>query len=124
MKPSFSFLCLTCLIFLSLFVSSASAVVISFSDMGIEQNQKILIYAPYADYNETFIGEYNTTATVILDEDNHYVMVFKPDTWDTLNDPLNAIELFKASVPVGLSVALFVFAILGGFILLARAFRK
>lgn len=124
-KSSFLILSLALLLICSVLVMSASAeVIVTFSDLGIDQNQKILLYSPTAPGNETLIGEYNTSSTVVLSNGIPYIIAFKPSTWDTLNNPLEALELFKASVPVGLSVAIFLFAVTGGFALWIWIFRK
>jgi hypothetical protein len=95
-------LLLSFLLVLSL-VTSASAITITFSDLNLKKDVKILVY----DAQGNFIGEYNTTDTITLSDNTSYIFVFKPTEQVWFSNPLNAIELFKATMPTFLSYALF-----------------
>ena len=105
------------LIFLAL-ILPANAVTITFSDLNIQKGTKILVY----DYKGNFIGEYNTTDTITLN-DSSYVFVLKPLEQSWFSDPWQAIELLKVAAPVMLSYALFVGVIFGLVYILTRVFR-
>lgn len=81
--------------------------------MNFDQNQKIEVYNPLLPDNQSFIGEYNLTDTVILD-DNYYVVVFKPSASIWYDNPWNALEFVTgAGMPRVLAFAAFFFIIAG-----------
>ncbi len=92
--------------------ASANTTVLTFSDMGLEKNEKIILYCPTAE--DPFIGEYNTTDTVTLTE-NAYILAFKPSEQHWFQNPLNMLTLLKAEIPVWQSAAMLLFTIFGGF---------
>lgn len=116
---------LFCLIALfAILIIPVSATTITFSDMNIGTNQKLLIYNPMASGNESqFLGEYNTNSTIVLDGVN-YIFVLKPGANNWFDSPLNAIELFKASLPPILVFALFFGVIVGIIAIFWHLFRK
>lgn len=121
-KPIFP--ALTLLAILSVLIVPASAVTLTFSDLDLNQNQKILIYDPLAPAGTTLIGEYNTTDSVTLDNGTAYVIAFKPSEQVWFQNPLNAIELLKVSIPVWASFALVIMALFGGFFVFYAIFIR
>ena len=108
-----------------LLVAPASAgVTLTFSDLDLNQNQKILIYDPFAPAGTTLIGEYNTTDSVTLENGTAYVIAFKPSEQVWFQNPLNAIELLKVSIPVWASFALIIMALFGGFFVFYAIFIR
>ncbi len=89
-------------------VGSALAVTITFSDLNLQKNTKILIY----DYSGNLVGEYNTTDTIELNGSS-YIFVLKPSEASWFTDPWQTIEFLKASAPIMLSYALWFFLIIG-----------
>jgi len=117
LRASFLFLILI-LILVSVPVN-AQNVTITFSDLNIQKGVKILIY----DSTGSLIGEYNTTDTVVLDSSQSYIFILKPSEQAWFTNPINALELFKASVPAFLSYLLFAVVIVGSGYLITRIFR-
>lgn len=104
---------------------AAGNVTLTFSDMGLGSNQRILIYAPdAAALNESFLGEYNTSATVSLLGEKNYVIALKPGPSHWFENPLNGLELFKAALPPLVTAALFLGVILCILGLFYHMFRK
>ena len=99
--------------------ANAQNVTITFSDLNIQKGVKILIY----NSTGSLIGEYNTTDTVILNASQSYIFILKPSEQAWFTNPLNAIELFKASVPTFLSYLLYAVVIIGTGYLITRIFR-
>jgi len=100
-------------------VVEAENVSITFSDLNLQKGTKILVY------NATghLLGEYNTTDTVILNSTQDYIFVLKPSEQVWFQNPLNALELFKVSVPAFLSYLLFAVVIVGTGYLVTRVLR-
>lgn len=122
-KPIFPVLAL--LAILSVLVVPASAgITLTFSDLDLTQNQKVLIYDPLAPAGTALIGEYNTTDSVILENGTAYVIAFKPSEQVWFQNPLNAIELLKVSIPVWASFALVLMALFGGFFVFYAIFIR
>jgi hypothetical protein len=101
------------------YISEAQNVTITFSDLDLTKDQKILIY------NSTghLVGEFNATDTVQLDVNNSYIMVIKPSEASWFSDPWQAINLLKATVPTYLSYLIFGIGAISGVLLLVRLFR-
>lgn len=97
------------LIFLLSFVTITTAhaqdITISLSDLNLQKGIKILVY----DYQGKFVGEFNSTDTIMLNSSNatSYIFVLKPSEQSWFSDPLYALELLKASAPTILSYLLF-----------------
>ena len=106
-------------IFLILFlIGTANALNITLSDITLGKQIKVLVY----DSQGHLIGEYNSTDTITnLSADKDYIFVFKPAPQDWFNNPLNALELFKASIPPALSYVLFLAVILATVYLIKKA---
>lgn len=70
-----------------------------------------------------FIGEFNSTDLIELNNTTDYVFMFKPSPSSWFNDPLNALNLLKAGMPTMFSYLLFgvvVFAFLVVLIAIVR----
>ena len=113
-------------VFLILFLAStvpaaAENVTITLSDLQLIKGTKIVVY----DHLGNYVGEYNTTDTITLNLNDSisYIFVFKPTEQVWFQNPLNALELFKASIPPMLSYLLFAVVIICGGYLLTRIFR-
>lgn len=100
---------------------SAVNVTISLSDLNLQNGQKILVY----DYQGNFVGEFNTTDTVILNtlKATSYIFVLKPSEQSWFSNPFQAVELLKATAPVILSYLLFATVIVGLGYILVRVLR-
>ncbi len=111
---------------LLLFCSPVSAenVTLTFTDMGIGLSQKVLIYAPNAPPGESFVGEFNASDTVSLSPETSYVIAFKPGVQSWLDNPLEALEIFKASIPPVMVAALFLGTICCVVLLFWRIFSR
>ena len=97
--PIFLIICLIGLVS----VVNAENVTVTFSDLNLVKGVKILIYTA----DGRFIGEYNTTDSVVLNASQSYIFVLKPSEQVWFSDPFQAVELLKASFPSMLSYALF-----------------
>lgn len=108
------------LIFLAV-PAAAENVTITLSDLHLIKGTKIVVY----DHTGEYIGEYNTTDTITLNLNNSssYIFVLKPTEQVWFQNPLNALELFKASVPPLLSYVLFFAVIVGAVYVIYRIFR-
>jgi len=96
------------IVFLILFLGTVNALNITLSDITLGKQIKVLVY----DSKGNLVGEYNSTDTITLNTTSDYIFVFKPSSSDWFNNPLNALELFKLSVPPTLSYVLFLSVIL------------
>jgi len=101
------------------FVVDAQNVTVTFSDLDLTKDQKILIY------NSTghLIGEFNSTDTVELDANNSYIFVLKPSEVSWFSNPWEALNLLKATVPTYLSVLIFSLGIISGLFLIVRILK-
>lgn len=109
------------ILFLGVIPAAAENVTITFSDLQLIKGTKIVVY----DHLGNYVGEYNTTDTITLDlnDSKGYIFVLKPTEQVWFQNPLNALELFKASIPPMLSYLLFAVVIICGGYLLTRIFR-
>lgn len=110
-KPSLFIVVSLLLVSLIAVPASANTTVLTFSDMGLEKNEKIILYCPTAE--DPFIGEYNTTDTVTLTEDA-YILAFKPSEQHWFQNPLNMLTLLQAEIPVWISAFMLLFTVFGG----------
>ena len=118
------FFCIAFVLFFFCSPVSAENVTLTFTDMGIGLSQKVLIYAPNAPLGESFVGEFNASDTVSLFPETSYVIAFKPGVQSWLDNPLEALEIFKASIPPIMIAALFLGTIFCVVFLFWRLFSK
>lgn len=117
MRPGFIlFLFFSLLIFS---MPSSADINVTFADMNLVKGVKVMVY----NFNGSLQGEYNTTATAALNSSQDYIFVMKPTEISWFSDPLNAIELFKASIPVALSYLLWVVVIVATGYLVTRIWK-
>ncbi len=109
------------MIFILAVTVSAQNVTITLSDLNLQKGIKVVVY----DFQGNYIGEFNTTDTVLLNmsKASSYVFVLKPTEQVWFSNPLNALELFKASFPSILSYLLFFAVVIGSVIIVLRALR-
>jgi hypothetical protein len=107
----------------SFLLSPACAVSITFNDLNLASNQQIAIYNPTLPANESLIGTYNATDSVILPDGGAYVAVLRPGPQHWFDNPLNAIELFKLSIPPAMAFLLFFVVIVGSIAVVFRIFK-
>lgn len=114
---------LLALLTVSLISPVSAGVTVSFTDLGLEKNTKILIYDPAADPAAALVGEFNCTESVLL-ENGSYIVAFKPTESVWFQNPLNAIELIKVELPFAITVAVFLFAASGFALVFLWLFRR
>lgn len=107
----------------SFLLSPASAVSITFNDLNLASNQQIAIYDPTLPANESLIGTYNATDSVILPDGGAYVAVLRPGPQHWFQNPLNAIKLFEISLPPAMAYILFFAALVGSIAVVFRIFK-
>lgn len=124
-NPKTIFPALAFLAILFVLIAPASAgITLTFSDLNLDKNQKILIYDPLAPGGAALIGEYNTTDSVCLTNGSAYIIAFKPSEQIWFQNPLNAVELLKVSIPMWASFALVMMALFGGFFVFYAIFIR
>jgi|Deesub1362A_J573_1020465.scaffolds.fasta_scaffold00609_5 hypothetical protein len=97
-------------------------VFIAFSDLDLTKDVKILVYK-VTDKGHKFIGEFNSTDSIKLRDNESYIFVFKPSEQVWFQNPLNAIELFTLTTPSILAFFLFFIVIVSSAWLITRLFR-
>jgi len=111
-------------IFLSLIVPvSAGNITVTFSDLTLGSSTQIQIYSPDAPYNQSLIGTYNATDTVSLEGESNYVFVLRPGPQHWFENPVNALELLRVSLPTFATYLLWGLIIVGGLFIVMRVFR-
>jgi len=102
-------------------VQTANAVTITFSDLDLVGAKKILIY----NQSGGFIGEFNTTDTVNLNNTDSYIIVFKPSVQEAyFKDPLGRMtEFAKANLPVIMVFMGYIAFVVGMVIIVSRAIK-
>jgi len=84
------------IVFLILFLGTVNALNITLSDITLGKQIKVLVYTA----DGKLVGEFNSTDTINLSATQDYIFIFKPAPQDWFNNPLNALELFKLSIPL------------------------
>lgn len=107
----------------SLLLTPAAAATLTFNDLTLGTSTQIAIYNPSLPANQSLVGIYNTTDTVILDDGCNYIAVLRPGPQYWFDNPLNSIELFKLSIPPALAFILFFAVIVGAIAVVFRIFR-
>lgn len=107
----------------SLVLSPASAATLTFNDLNLNSNTQIALYNPALPANESLIGIYNATDTVTLDDSGNYIAVFRPGPQHWFENPLNALELLKLSIPPAMAYILFFVVIVGSIAVIFRIFK-
>jgi len=99
--------------------ASAADITITFSDLTIIKGIKVLVY----NNTGALQGEFNTTDTATLNSSQNYIFILKPSEQAWFSDPMNAIELFKATIPVALSYLLYAVVVVATGYLLTRIWK-
>ena len=80
------------------------------------------VYTVY-DASGTYIGDFNTTGTLLLDSSQNYQIFVKPNTVSLAANPLEAADWTMAYVPVFLSLGLVGVMVLGLFVIYRKGVR-
>lgn len=80
------------------------------------------VYTVY-DSSGNFVGDYNSTDTLILDSAENYQVFVKPNTISLASNPIEASNWMMAYVPVFLSLGLVGIMILGLFVIYRKGVR-
>jgi hypothetical protein len=87
---------------------------LTFSDYGVT-GQRLAVYN-----NSSFVGEYNSSSTIFIDDLQDYVITFKPSvSGDLLSDPFRFVDSVKNYLPT-LLVWGFILLILLGICLIIK----
>ncbi len=112
---SFSFLLL--ILMMAGTPASAANMTIAMSNLDHGSSTEILVYSP----DNTYLGTYNTTDLISLDDSQDYIFVLKPEQQHWFDNPLNTVEWIGLETPTVLSYALWILVVLGPiYILLKR----
>lgn len=118
MRPGF-ILFLILIASASLVFPASADISITFADLNLIKGVKVLVY----NNTGSLQGEYNTTDTATLNASQNYIFILKPTEQAWFMDPMNALELFKATIPVALSYLLFAVVVVATGFLVTRIWR-
>jgi len=108
---------------LAIVVPANAETSVQLTDQNVIAGQTFMVYC-IQPTGLVFIGEYNTTSLVSLENDMQYVFVLKPSTIDYIHNPLALFDLFTNSVP-GWLLVFSALAICGiGFVIIRMARGK
>lgn len=65
------------------------------------------------DSNGNYIGDFNSTETILLDSSNNYQIFVKPNAVSLMSDPIHGVKWFLSYLPFVLGLMLCMFIAIG-----------